>query len=37
MREAVEELEGTWSEELGAKRFAQLRGLLVDLNEIAKS
>ena len=37
MREAVEELEGAWSERLGAKRFAQLRRLLVDLNEVAKS
>jgi DNA-binding MarR family transcriptional regulator len=35
MREAVEELEGAWSHQLGAKRFAQLRGLLVDLNEAA--
>jgi DNA-binding MarR family transcriptional regulator len=32
IREAVEEIEATWSEQLGQKRFAQLRGLLLDLN-----
>ena len=35
MREAVEELERAWSRQLGAKRFEQLRALLVDLNEVA--
>ena len=34
IRGAVGELEREWSEKLGAKRFAQLRGLLVELNEL---
>jgi DNA-binding MarR family transcriptional regulator len=32
IRAAVTELEGEWAEQLGARRFAQLRSLLVDLN-----
>jgi DNA-binding MarR family transcriptional regulator len=35
IREAVADVETTWAEQLGAKRFAQLRGLLVELNERA--
>ncbi len=34
MREAVGEMEREWAEKLGAKRFAELRGLLVELNEL---
>lgn len=33
IREAVAEMESTWSEQLGAERFEQLRGLLVELAE----
>jgi DNA-binding MarR family transcriptional regulator len=33
IREAVGEVETTWAQQLGSKRFAELRGLLVDLNE----
>lgn len=33
IREAVREVEKLWSKQLGAQRFAQLRELLVDLNE----
>jgi hypothetical protein len=33
MRAAVGRIESEWQEELGAARFAQLRELLVDLNE----
>jgi DNA-binding MarR family transcriptional regulator len=33
IREAVEDVEATWAEQLGRKRFAQLRSLLLDLNE----
>jgi hypothetical protein len=33
IREAVEEVEATWAEQLGSKRFAQLRNLLLDLNQ----
>ena len=32
IREAVGEMEATWAQQLGAKRFAQLRNLLLDLN-----
>jgi DNA-binding MarR family transcriptional regulator len=32
IREAVGEVETTWAQQLGPKRFAELRGLLVDLN-----
>src|SRR4029450_12275497 len=33
IREAVEETEATWAGNLGHKRFAQLRNLLLDLNQ----
>jgi DNA-binding MarR family transcriptional regulator len=32
IRKAVEDLEATWADQLGSKRFAQLRSLLFDLN-----
>jgi DNA-binding MarR family transcriptional regulator len=32
IREAVSEMERTWAHQLGQKRFAQLRNLLLDLN-----
>jgi DNA-binding MarR family transcriptional regulator len=35
IREAVAELETAWAEQLGRKRFAQLRNLLLDLNQLA--
>ena len=35
IREAVADVESTWARRLGAKRFAQLRGLLVELNQPA--
>jgi DNA-binding MarR family transcriptional regulator len=35
IRAAVAELEQEWAEELGARRFAQLRSLLVELNRLA--
>ena len=35
IREAVDELESAWAERLGSQRFAELRGLLVDLNQLA--
>src|SRR3954468_11774707 len=34
IRDAVAELETLWERELGAKRYAQLRGLLVELNRV---
>lgn len=34
IRDAVAETEREWAAELGAKRFAQLRRLLLDLNEM---
>ena len=34
IREAVAELEEDWARQLGPKRFAQLRRLLVDLNQL---
>ena len=34
IREAVGEMETMWAQELGPKRFAQLRKLLLDLNEV---
>lgn len=34
IREAVADLETTWAQQLGAERFAQLRGLLLDLNQL---
>lgn len=33
IRAAVGEIESAWADRLGAERFAQLRGLLVELNE----
>ena len=33
IREAVGEVETTWAHQLGPKRFAQLRNLLLDLNQ----
>ena len=35
IREAVDEVETTWAQQLGPERFAQLRGLLVELNQPA--
>lgn len=35
MREAVGELEDAWAQRLGPERFDQLRGLLVELYELA--
>jgi len=35
IREAVDELESAWAERLGSQRFAELRGLLVDLSQLA--
>ena len=34
IREAVAEVETTWARELGRERFAQLRELLIDLNDL---
>jgi DNA-binding MarR family transcriptional regulator len=36
IREAVGEVEETWAQQLGPKRFAQLRTLLRDLNQSAE-
>lgn len=33
IRQAVGEMETTWAQQLGPKRFAQLRNLLLDLNQ----
>jgi DNA-binding MarR family transcriptional regulator len=35
IRDAVREMEARWTKQLGAKRFAQLRALLAELNEFA--
>jgi DNA-binding MarR family transcriptional regulator len=35
IRDAVSEMETTWANQLGPKRFAQLRRLLLDLNQHA--
>ena len=35
IREAVAEVETAWAQQLGPKRFDQLRGLLLELNESA--
>ena len=35
IREAVSDIETTWAEQLGSQRFAQLRKLLLDLNQLA--
>lgn len=37
IREAVQELEAAWTAQLGRERFAQLKSLLVDLNQITTS
>src|SRR6266516_4993016 len=34
IREAVGEVETTWAQQLGPKRFAQLRNLLLELNQL---
>jgi DNA-binding MarR family transcriptional regulator len=34
IREAVAEMETVWAEKLGPERFAQLRGLLVELDQL---
>ena len=33
MRDAVHEIERDWERQLGRERFAQLRGLLLELNQ----
>src|SRR6266496_3767179 len=35
IREAVGEMETTWAQQLSPKRFAQLRNLLLELNQLA--
>ncbi len=35
IRDAVDEVETTWATQLGPKRFAQLRNLLLELNKLA--
>ena len=35
IREAVGEMEREWAEKLGQQRFAQLRALLLELNQLA--
>lgn len=35
IREAVDEMETSWAQQLGPKRFAQLRSILLDLNQPA--
>jgi hypothetical protein len=35
IREAVAGVEAEWSRQLGPKRFAQLRAILLDLNQPA--
>jgi len=37
IRQAVAEIETTWAQQLGERRFAQLRSLLLDLNQLAPS
>jgi DNA-binding MarR family transcriptional regulator len=34
IRDAVGELETTWAQQLGQRRFAQLRSLLLDVNQL---
>src|SRR3954468_4773668 len=34
IREAVAEIESSWAQQLGTKRFAQLRQLLLDVNQL---
>jgi DNA-binding MarR family transcriptional regulator len=35
IREAVHEVETTWAQQLGPKRFSELRTLLTELNQLA--
>lgn len=35
IRNAVREIETTWAQQLGPKKFAQLRNLLLELNQLA--
>lgn len=35
IRDAVGEVEAAWAQQLGPKRFAQLRNLLLELNQLA--
>lgn len=35
IREAVQEVEAAWAEQLGPKRFARLRALLLELHQLA--
>jgi DNA-binding MarR family transcriptional regulator len=35
IREAVGEVETAWAQQLGSKRFSHLRGLLLELNQLA--
>jgi DNA-binding MarR family transcriptional regulator len=35
IRQAVGEVETAWAQQLGPKRFSQLRGLLLELNQLA--
>ena len=35
IREAVAELEAAWEQQLGPKRFSQLRGLLAEIGQLA--
>ena len=36
IRDAVRDIEGDWEDQLGRERFAQLRTLLLELNQITK-
>ena len=36
IREAVAEMEDTWTQQLGSKRFDQLRTLLLDLGDLER-
>ena len=36
IREAVAEIEASWARRLGTKRFAQLRRLLLDVNQLTE-
>ena len=35
IRDAVGEMESTWAQQLGPRRFAELRNILLELNELA--
>ena len=37
IRDAVREVEGAWTQQLGRERFAQLRALLVELDQVSQS